>query len=90
MLLKFSSDLSPLRQQFIKGNDKVIYDTIINFFNVIKKLLWSKRTPNSYIVKTVGIQATFDILKLILKSNQTIDPDKIDFAKYLIKASDRE
>jgi len=85
MLSKFTSDNSPLRNYFIEGKDQTIYSTIINFFKVIDELLWSRVTSDkSYIIKTVGVQASFDVLKMILKSNQNIQPENIDFKKYII------
>src|SRR5690606_37464129 len=60
MLSKFTSDNSPLRNYFIEGKDQTIYSTIINFFKVIDELLWSRVTSDkSYIIKTVGVQASF-------------------------------
>lgn len=85
MLSKFTSDNSPLRNYFIEGKDQTIYSTIINFFKAIEELLWSRVTSDkSYIIKTVGVQASFDVLKMILKSNQNIQPENIDFKKYII------
>lgn len=87
MLLKFNSDSSPLRDEFIKLQDQRIYNTICNYFNSVKKLLWDKSPENSYIIKTVGIQAQFDILKLILKENVTIEPSSINFDDYIVKST---
>lgn len=84
MLSKFTSDNSPLRNQFIEGKDQTIYNTIINYFKVIDELLWSKIiSDKSYIIKTVGVQAAFDVLKMILKKNQNNLPENIDFTKYI-------
>lgn len=87
MLLKFTSDSSPLRTAFIEMKDQTIYDTLIAYFKIVDELLWSKAIDKSYIIKTVGIQACFDILKLILKVNINLDPTLIDFKKYLIDSS---
>lgn len=88
MLGKFKADNAPLRVQFIQGKDQLIYNTIINYFRLIDKLLWSSVTSDkSYITKTVGVQASFDILKLILKQNPSIEPDSIDFLKYILPVS---
>lgn len=88
MLSKFKSDNSPLRKQFIEGKDQTIYNTIIKFFKVVEELLWShNHYEGSYIFKTVGIQAMFDVLKLILKENSNSDPDTINFRDYISKVS---
>lgn len=84
MLSKFSSDTSPLRKEFIGLKDQTIYNTIIIFFKAVSDILWAKATEKSYITKTVGVQAAFDILKLILKSNASSNPEDIDFTSYLI------
>lgn len=81
-------DISPLRDKFIDLQDKLIYDIIISYFNSIKQYLWNKAAINSYIHKTVGIQASFDVLRLIL---QKIDKSEINeslsFDKYISPAS---
>jgi DNA phosphorothioation-associated DGQHR protein 1 len=87
MLYKFNSDTSPLRYQFIEGRDQNIYDVIVSFFSHLDKLLWRTGIEMSYITKTVGIQAAFDILKLILKSSPNSDFNKINFENYISKAT---
>lgn len=82
MLLKFSSDNSPLRQEFIKEQDKTIYDIIVKYFNDLKELLWLKDGDRTYITKTVGVQASFDILKMILRTNKEEKFESINFKKY--------
>lgn len=80
-------DYSPLRILFLKNQDKTIYDTIINYFKVVDEQLFQNISSKSYINKTVGIQALFDILKLILvKEINIVQPNEIDFRKYIEKA----
>jgi DNA phosphorothioation-associated DGQHR protein 1 len=80
-------DISPMRKLFIDNQDKTIYDTLINYFKVVKEIYWDIATQKSYINKTVGIQALFDILKLILIKEKSLFPDKIDFNSYLTNSS---
>lgn len=80
-MLSKQIDYSPLRNTFISGQDQTIYDTIINYFNSVSKFLWQDAPENSYITKTVGIQACFDILKLFLQKNST-EPTEINFDNY--------
>lgn len=80
-------DTSPMRNLFLSYQDKTIYDTIIKYLEQVQKHFWTNAPSNSYIVKTVGIQALFDILKLILRKENSTSPDKIDFSSYLTKAS---
>lgn len=56
-------DKSPLRQAYINSEDIVIYKMTINFLIACQNLFWSKASDNSFITRTVGIQALFDILK---------------------------
>jgi len=66
-------DLSPLRELYLDLNDKAIYTVLINFFEVIDEVFWklaeSRNEEKSFIVRTVGIQALFHVLKKILQDN---------------------
>jgi DNA phosphorothioation-associated DGQHR protein 1 len=60
---QLAPDSSPLRELYLNSQDAVVYTLTRNFFAAIHQLLWSHATGRSYIVKTVGIQASFDLLK---------------------------
>lgn len=60
-------DYSPLRDLYIECEDKILFHIILNFFKACQKIFWENASPNSFITKTVGIQALFDILKLVCK-----------------------
>jgi len=83
-------DRTPLRELFININDKAIYLAIVNFFKSVEKNLWTNQDPeNSYIFKTVGIQALFDVLKKIMGNFEKDKNIKVEyFDKYLNKASE--
>jgi DNA phosphorothioation-associated DGQHR protein 1 len=66
-----SKDGLPFRKLYVEGNDLAIYKIIENYFMAADKVYWSKSGDRSYIKKTVGIQALFDILKILL--NQLIE-----------------
>ena len=85
-MLEGVKDLSPLRALFINNQDKTIYDVLINYFDIVKEIFWDNASQNSYINKTVGVQACFDVLKLILLKEKSLTPDKIDFKAYLISS----
>jgi DNA phosphorothioation-associated DGQHR protein 1 len=61
----------PLREFYINGNDKAIYDILCNYFSAVAVKIWTPAGANSYLKKTVGIQATFDILRDILAARAT-------------------
>ncbi len=84
-MLREMNDSSPLRMFFIDGKDKTILDTIVNYFNAFNKLFWSTAGNKSYIIKTVGVQASFDILRYILLSESSLTPENINFENYLSK-----
>lgn len=56
------SDKSPLRSLYLEANDKLIHAAVKNFFIAVDRVFWQKSPPNSFISKTVGIQALFDVL----------------------------
>lgn len=45
--------------------DIVIYKTVVNYFNAVHELFWSKK-GNSVLHKTAGVQALFRVLKQLL------------------------
>lgn len=59
-------DRSPLRQQYIETNDMFVFKTVLNFLRACDEVLWAQATPESFITRTVAIQALFDILRLLL------------------------
>ncbi len=67
-------DNAPLRELYLSGNDGVLYKLLINYFTACEKVFWDNAKEDSFIIKTVGIQALFDILKLI--SNKAVYDDK--------------
>ena len=56
----------PLRQFYLDANDKGIYDLLCNYFSAVKKTVWAGAGQGSYLFKTVGVQALFDVLKELL------------------------
>jgi len=60
-------DSSPLRMLYLNNNDDDIYRLLTKFFAVADQQLWSMASLQSYIKKTVGIQALFDVLRLSIE-----------------------
>ena len=66
-------DRTPLRDYYLKGNDLLIVTITQNYFNAAADVLWGDAhaaadklivdARRSYIRKTVGIQALFDVLR---------------------------
>lgn len=57
----------PLRGVYIAGDDAFLYAATRNFLNACDALFWAEAPPNSFIRKTVGVQALFDIYREIAK-----------------------
>jgi hypothetical protein len=53
---------------FIDGNDTLIYTLVSNYVRACNGLLWQRASQGSYILKTVGVQALFDILRKLAPS----------------------
>jgi DNA phosphorothioation-associated DGQHR protein 1 len=56
----------PLRSFYLDNNDKAIYDILFNYFYAVNQTIWRTAQPGSYLKKTVGIQALFDLLQYLL------------------------
>ena len=60
------NDTSPLRQLFLDGKDEEIHRGVLAFFDAADAALWKKAKDSSYIRRTIGIQALFDVLRAII------------------------
>lgn len=56
----------PLRTFYTSGNDKAIFELLCNYFAAVQASVWSKAGSGSYLRKTVGVQALFDVLRELL------------------------
>ena len=59
-------DRSPLRELYLETRDKVIYAAVFNFFSSAFELAGpsnSEAKRESFLTKTVGVQALFDVLR---------------------------
>lgn len=82
LLQKAPNDKSPLREPFVQCRDLLIYAAIKNFLLIADELFWSKTTMDSYICKTVGIQALFDVLLVLTKEGY----ENKDFSEAFFKS----
>lgn len=80
-ILSSSNDKTVLRELYIDCKDDEIYNIISSYFYSVKTILWDKSTPQSVIVKTIGISVLFELLKTILERN----PYQRDFNSYINK-----
>ena len=81
-------DKSPLRDAYTQCQDSVIYAMTSNYLIACRQIFWDKATPESFITKTVGIQALFDILrKVAAKAYSDKDITVKRFAQILTPAA---
>lgn len=66
-------DGSPFRELYRNGDDEGLWEIIFNYLKMIKKYLWVDALNNSYIHKTIGIQALFDVLRFIASRTKIED-----------------
>lgn len=59
------TDRSRLRRLYLDGQDQVLYVLTRNYLHACQSIFWASAPKGSFITKTVGVQALFDILKLI-------------------------
>jgi DNA phosphorothioation-associated DGQHR protein 1 len=64
--LKNFSDSSPLRATYLHVNDKLIYTIVKNYFSAARAALFDSAKKESFIFRTVGVQALFDVLRLLV------------------------
>ncbi|MGP4843109.1 DGQHR domain-containing protein [Marinobacter sp. 1Y8] len=84
-----SDDGSPLRFLYIGGYDEVIFEVVVNYFSVVNDIFWSGANEGSYINKTVGVQALFDVLEKLLKGfEDRLDGSEKDFREKLGAAAE--
>jgi DNA phosphorothioation-associated DGQHR protein 1 len=62
------TDRSPLRELYLKSQDAVIYKMVLNYLLACERVFWSTASSDSFITKTVGVQALFDILRSFSKT----------------------
>jgi DNA phosphorothioation-associated DGQHR protein 1 len=60
-----ADDKTPFRALFLACNDALVYTAIKNFFLAIDEVFWKVADENSYIYRTVGLQALFDVLRTL-------------------------
>ena len=96
------SSRTPLRSNYRDENDLAIYQVCSNFFAAARSAFWSEQDERSYIGKTVGVQALFDVLRVLLVERRVgiagahteaflrlMQPVRVDFTDSFFQASER-
>lgn len=72
-------DRSPLRDIFIAEQDALLFAMVLNYVKVCQALFWEEAKPGSFILKTVGVQALFDILRKLAVEAATVGDAREEF-----------
>lgn len=67
---QLSGDNAPLRELYTGGKDKTLLELIATYFLVVDELLWKGQKEKSFITRTVGVLALFDVLRDALLENR--------------------
>lgn len=65
VLLDAPRDSSPLRNVYVEGNDALIYKMVSNYLKAADLVFWTNASEGSFIFRTIGVQAIFDVLRKI-------------------------
>lgn len=68
LLGSLREDKSVFRDLYLEGNDAPIYQVVKNFFNAVSTELFAVAPPRSFVNRTVGVQALFDVLRRLIES----------------------
>ena len=75
-------DRSPMRDIYIDGNDALLYEIVLNYVKACDDVFWKGAKSDSFILRTIGVQAIFDILRKIVRQAYE---DKIVSESYFIE-----
>ena len=80
-------DRSPLREVFIEGNDALIYKMVLNYLKASEEVFWKGASENSFIFRTIGVQAIFDILRKVAANSYDARDISVDFFQNLLQGA---
>jgi len=75
------SDRSPLRDLYLSQKDAIIYTLVLNYLSACDRVFWNEAPLGSFITKTVGVQALFDILRRLARP--MVDERDISVAAFI-------
>lgn len=78
---RLPEDSAPYRKYYIENRDNEFRLLVNDFFKAVALQMWNNATETSYIRKTIGIQALFDVLRIMGTKN------KADEYKAVLKSS---
>ena len=57
------STKAPLRQWYLKNQDKTLYEFVLHYFKAVDKVFWRNASESNILNRTLGVQALLDFLK---------------------------
>jgi len=78
---------TPLRSKYINYDDDYIESIVFEFFDCLDAELWQTQDSDSYLLRTIGFNASFDLFKAYLIKNDG-HFDKNEFSDILKGLSD--
>jgi DGQHR domain-containing protein len=91
-------DSAPLRDVYRSSRDEELFTLLRDYFSKVADILWISANERSYARKTVGIQALFDILRMLAAKKSIAEipaaaeqilkgSSKVDFSDAVFQAS---
>lgn len=80
-------DRSPLRNCYLNYEDAVIFQMTLNYLKTCEKIFWGSANEGSFIVKTVGIQALFDILRKVASTSYEARDISVEYFTNILQAA---
>lgn len=74
-------DRSPMRRAFIEGNDALLYKMVLNYVKACETVFWADASNDSFIFRTIGVQAVFDILRKL--AGQAYEDKRISVSYFI-------
>lgn len=86
-LLSGPKDKTPLREFFIEENDALIYKIVLNYLKASEDVFWSHASENSFIFRTIGVQAIFDILRKIVVHSLEVKDIRVEYFSEILEGA---
>lgn len=80
-------DNTPLRDVFIDGNDALIYKMVLNYLKASEDIFWRNASEDSFIFRTIGVQAIFDILRRIAAWSLEAKDIRVEYFSELLEGA---
>jgi DNA phosphorothioation-associated DGQHR protein 1 len=80
-------DNTPLRGVFIEENDALIYQMVLNYLKASESIFWNHAKENSFIFRTIGVQAIFDVLRKIAAQSLEAKDIRVEYFSAILEGA---